>query len=102
MPNTLLTLFHVDRYEEYYRTGFWRDDTVYALVRAHAERTPDRIAVRGAHHDLTYRALLMHVDAFAADLASKGVIGGQRVAVWLPRPPEDMIPPPGLTRHRHV
>src|ERR1700722_13408133 len=60
MLNTLLTLFDTDRCEEYYRTGFWRDDTVYALVRAHADRTPDRIAVRSAHHDLTYRALLMH------------------------------------------
>ena len=36
MSNTLLTLFDTDRYHEHYRMGFWRDDTVYALVRAHA------------------------------------------------------------------
>src|SRR5262249_56987488 len=58
MPNTLLTLFDTDRYREYYRAGFWRDDTVYALVRAHAARTPERVAVRSAQGDLTYRALL--------------------------------------------
>jgi acyl-CoA synthetase (AMP-forming)/AMP-acid ligase II len=102
MPNTLLTLFHVDQYEEYYRTGFWRDDTVYALVRAHAERTPDRIAVRSAHHDLTYRTLLMHVDAFAADLAGKGVISGQRVAVWLPSRPETVIALLACSRNGYV
>jgi len=102
MPNTLLTLFHVDQYEEYYRTGLWRDDTVYALVRAHAERTPDRIAVRSTHHDLTYRALLTHVDAFAADLAGKGVIGGQRVAVWLPSRPETVIALLACSRNGYV
>jgi acyl-CoA synthetase (AMP-forming)/AMP-acid ligase II len=102
MPNTLLTLFNVDRYEEYYRTSLWRDDTVYALVRAHAERTPDRIAVRSAHHDLTYRTLLMHVDAFAADLASKGVISGQRVAVWLPSRPETVIALLACSRNGYV
>src|SRR5437016_1510736 len=91
MPNTLLTLFHTDRYKEYYRAGFWRDDTVYALVRAHAERTPERVAVRSAHGDLTYRALLTHVDAFADNLARKGVTAGQRVAVWLPSRPEKVI-----------
>jgi acyl-CoA synthetase (AMP-forming)/AMP-acid ligase II len=102
MPNTLLTLFHTDRYEEYYRAGFWRDDTVYALVRAHAERAPDRIAVRSAHGDLSYRALLGHVDAFADDLARKGVTGGQRVAVWLPSRPETVIALVACSRNGYV
>jgi acyl-CoA synthetase len=102
MPNTLLTLFHTDRYEEYYRAGLWRDDTVYSLVRAHAQRTPDRIAVRSAHGDLTYRALVMHVDAFADDLASKGAIGGQRVAVWLPSRPETVIALLACSRNGYV
>jgi acyl-CoA synthetase len=102
MPNTLLTLFHTDRYEEYYRAGLWRDDTVYSLVRAHAQRTPDRIAVRSAHGDLTYRTLVMHVDAFADDLARKGVIGGQRVAVWLPSRPETVIALLACSRNGYV
>ena len=102
MPNTLLTLFHTDRYEEYYRPGFWRDDTVYALVRAHAQRTPDRIAVRSAHGELSYRALLTHVDAFADDLARKGVAGGQRVAVWLPSRSETVIALVACSRNGYV
>src|ERR1700736_5961400 len=102
MPNILLTLFHTDRYAEYYRAGFWRDDTVYALVRAHAQRTPDRIAVRSAHGDLSYRALVTQVDAFADDLARKGVIGGQRVAVWLPSRPETVIALLACSRNGYV
>jgi acyl-CoA synthetase (AMP-forming)/AMP-acid ligase II len=91
MSNTLLTLFHTEPYQEYYRAGFWRDDTIYALVRTHAERAPTRIAVRSGHGNLTYETLLMHVDAFASDLARKGVMAGQRVAVWLPSSPETVI-----------
>ena len=102
MPNTLLTLFNTDRYQEYYRAGFWRDDTVYALVRAHAQRTPDRVAVRSAHGDLTYRALLREVDAFADDLARKGVIAGQRVAVWLPSRPETIVALVACSRNGYV
>jgi acyl-CoA synthetase len=102
MSNTLLTLFHTDRCQEYYRAGFWRDDTVYALVRKHAQRTPDRVAVRSVHGELTYRALLMHVDAFADDLARKGVFAGQRVAVWLPSRPETIVALVACSRNGYV
>jgi len=76
MSNNLLTLFSLERYQEHYRSGFWRDETIYALVKAHAERAPDRIAIRSRNGDLSYRALLAHVDAFASDLAEKGVSVG--------------------------
>src|ERR1043166_9539322 len=102
MPNTLLTLFHTDRYAEYYRAGFWRVETVYSLVRAQAARTPDRVAVRSAHGDLTYRVLLAHVDAFADDLARKGVTAGQRVAVWLPSRPETGLALVARSRNGYV
>ena len=102
MPNTLLTLFDTDRYDEYYRAGFWRDDTVYALVRAHAQCTPERTAVRSVHGGLTYRALLAQVDAFADDLARKGVLPGQRVAVWLPSRPETIVALVACSRNGYV
>jgi acyl-CoA synthetase len=102
MSNTMMTLFNMDRYEEHYRTGFWRDDTIYALVQAHAERIPDRIAIRSAHGDLSYRALVAHADVFASDLASKGVIAGQRVAVWLPSRVETVIALLACSRNGYV
>lgn len=89
--NTLLTLFNMDRYNEYTRAGFWRDDTIYGLVQGHAERRPDRIAVRSASGDLTYRELVDLVDAFANDLDASGLQQGQRIAVWLPSRPETII-----------
>jgi acyl-CoA synthetase (AMP-forming)/AMP-acid ligase II len=102
MPNTLLTLFDTERREQYYRAGFWRDDTVYSLVRAHAQRTPERIAVRSAHGALSYRALLTQVDAFADDLARKGVTAGQRVAVWLPSRRETIVALVACSRNGYV
>ena len=102
MSNTLLTLFDADRYHEHYRTGFWRDDTIYALVRAHAERTPERVALRSASGNLTYRALVMHVDSFASDLARKGVVAGQRVAVWLPSRVETVVVLLACSRNGYV
>ena len=102
MSNTLLTLFHVDRYQEYYRTGHWRDDTVYSLVRDCADRDPERIAVRSRYGDLTYRQLVGLADAFAEDLAEHGVVAGQRVAVWLPSRPEGIVALLACSRNGYV
>jgi acyl-CoA synthetase (AMP-forming)/AMP-acid ligase II len=87
----LLTLFNQERCEEYYRSGFWRDDTVYSLVKGHAQRAPDSIAVRTAQSSVTYRELLDAADAFASDLADEGLIAGQRVALWLPSRIETVV-----------
>jgi acyl-CoA synthetase (AMP-forming)/AMP-acid ligase II len=89
--NTLLTLFNLERYKAHTRDGFWRDDTVYALARGHAERTPDRVAVRTAFGVLTYADLIRAVDAFATDLTMRGVRPGQRIAVWLPSRAETVV-----------
>jgi acyl-CoA synthetase (AMP-forming)/AMP-acid ligase II len=102
MSNSLLTTFSLERYREHYRAGFWRDDTVYALVQGHAERVPDRIAVRSLSGDLSYRALVAHADAFASDLAAKGVSAGQRVAVWSPSRPETVIALLACSRNGYV
>jgi acyl-CoA synthetase (AMP-forming)/AMP-acid ligase II len=102
MSNTLLTLFHTDRYDEYYHAGFWRNDTVYALVRVHAMHDPERVALRTGRGTVTYRTLLMHVDAFASDLARRGVTTGQRVAVWLPSGIETVIAVLACSRNGYV
>lgn len=100
--NTLLTLFNTDRLEEYSRARFWRDDTFYDLVRAHAARTPDRVAVRSSTGDLSYAALVKLVDAFADDLAAAGLAQGQRVAVWLPSRPETIIALLACSRNGYI
>src|SRR5262249_55267638 len=102
MSNSLMTLFNMELYEEHYRAGFWRDDTVYALVQAHAKGALDRVAIRSARGDLSYRALVAHADAFASELAGKGVIAGQRVAVWLPSRAETVIALLACSRNGYV
>ncbi len=102
MANTLLTLFHTDRFREFYRSGFWRNDTVYSLVLAHAKQAPNRVAVRSARGDLTYGELIEQADAFASDLASNGIVAGQRIAVWLPSRPETIIALLACSRNGYV
>jgi acyl-CoA synthetase (AMP-forming)/AMP-acid ligase II len=87
----LLTLFNQERSQEYYRSGFWCDDTVYSLVKGHAQRAPESMAVRTAQSSVTYRELLDAADSFASDLADKGLIAGQRVALWLPSRIETVV-----------
>ena len=100
--NTLLTLFNIDRLEEYTRAGFWRDDTFYELVRAHAERAPHRVAVRSHSGDLNYAKLVELADAFASDLEAAGITQGQRVAVWLPSRPETIVALLACSRNGYV
>jgi acyl-CoA synthetase (AMP-forming)/AMP-acid ligase II len=82
--NTLLTSLAPDRLREHYRSGFWRDETIYSLVRAHALDTPDKIAITNQHGGISYAHLIAAADAFAEDLGRRGLWAGQRVAAWLP------------------
>src|SRR5690606_20450649 len=76
---------------KYESEGFWRQDTIYALMREHAQRTPDSFAVRDRFRRITYRQLLEATDALAADLAQRGVRAGERVGVWLPSRIESVV-----------
>ena len=89
--NTILTRLSAETIEKYEADGFWRGDTIYGLVRWHAEHTPAAFAVRDRFRRLTYRDLLAAADALAADLAGHGVREGERVGVWLPSRIESVI-----------
>ena len=91
MQNTLLTLFSSARSEEHYRNGFWKNDTLYSLLQAHARKTPDKIAIRTLRRPIAYSELLRQVDFFASELLACGVRRGQRVAVWLPSSIETVV-----------
>ena len=51
MTNTTLTLLSTELIKRYYAAGHWRDDTIYALVRDHARRAPDKPALRDRARD---------------------------------------------------
>ncbi|AMN41169.1 class I adenylate-forming enzyme family protein [Rhodoplanes sp. Z2-YC6860] len=82
--NTILTLQDPEQARSFYERGWWSSDTLYMLLRAWADRTPDCFALRDTNGRLTYRAALGWVDAIAQDLHDSGLRAGDRVSVWLP------------------
>jgi len=82
--NTMLTLQDIERARHFYERGYWGSDTLYTLLRASAERAPDRFALRDSNSRVTFRAALQWVDAVAADLHQAGLRAGDRVSIWLP------------------
>ena len=100
--NTILTRLSAEQIREYTAAGFWRGDTIYALVRSHARRDPESLAVRDRFRVLRYRELLTAADLLAADLARRGVRPGQRVAVWLPSRIESVVALVACSRNGYV
>jgi len=80
----ILTLHNPTCARSYYEAGWWRGDTLYALLAANASARPERYALRDSARRLTWRELLRWVDAIAADLHASGLRCGDRVSVWLP------------------
>jgi acyl-CoA synthetase (AMP-forming)/AMP-acid ligase II len=87
----ILTRLSAEMIRTHEAAGFWGRDTIYGLMRGHAVRAPDTFAARDRFRRLTYRQLLAATDALAADLASRGVLPGQRIGVWLPNRIESVV-----------
>jgi acyl-CoA synthetase len=102
MTNTILTLLSAEQIKQYYAAGYWRDDTIYSLVRAQAARAPDKPALRDRFRRVGYGALTAAADGLAADLATRGVKPGERVAVWLPSRIESVIALLACSRNGYV
>jgi acyl-CoA synthetase len=78
-----LTLHHPTNARRYYREQMWREDTFYSLLTRHANERPDAIALQDARRALTWRELKRWTDGVAADLREYGLVGGDRVMIWL-------------------
>jgi acyl-CoA synthetase len=89
--STILTLHDPQVAQCYYAQGHWRADTLYTLLRHHAEVRPDAYALRDSCRRLTWYALAQWVDTLAADLHAAGVKRGQRVSAWLPNRVETAV-----------
>ena len=87
---------------QYRAAGFWRDETIFQIVQGHAERTPDRFAVRERYRRLTYRQLVEAAERLAADLFENGIEPGEQVAVWLPNRLETVITLLACSRNRYT
>ena len=102
MTGPLLTLLNAPDLAAYRASGYWGEETLYALALGHARATPDAFAVRDHQRRLTYRALIDAADRLAASLAGQGLRPGERVAVWLPSRVETAIALLASSRNGYV
>jgi acyl-CoA synthetase len=89
--STLLTLHNPRTAQRYYDAGWWRAETMYALLAHHAQQRPQAYALRDSRYRLTWSQLKQWVDALAADMHGAGIKRGQRVSVWLPNRVEAVV-----------
>lgn len=78
-----LTLHNPTAARRYYAQGCWREQTLYDLLATHAAARPDAPAARDATRTVSWRELLAWVDGTAAHLCGLGLVGGDRVSIWM-------------------
>ncbi len=86
-----LTLHHPAAASRYYGEGLWRSETIYDLLVRHARNRPDAIALQDGRCTLSWRDLLRWVDGTAADLRAYGLVGGDRVSIWMSNGAEAIV-----------
>ncbi|MGQ0522097.1 MAG: class I adenylate-forming enzyme family protein [Betaproteobacteria bacterium] len=89
--STILTLHDPRTAQRYYEAGLWRDETLYSLVRRHADERPKAWALRDRRNRITWSQLANWIDALAAEMHQAGLRRGERVSVWLPNRAESLV-----------
>ncbi len=102
MSTPLLTLLNAPQLRAFHDAGYWTDRTIYSLAREHAQRSPERVAIRERSRRVPYRALVDAADRLAGALHERGVRRGQRVAVWLPSRSETAVAVLACSRNGYV
>jgi acyl-CoA synthetase (AMP-forming)/AMP-acid ligase II len=77
--------------DAYYASGAWGMQTIYDIVCGHARARPDAPALTGGSASYSWRELVDAVDAFAADLARRGLVQGDTIFVGAPNRAETVI-----------
>jgi acyl-CoA synthetase len=86
-----LTLHHPVNANAYYASGCWNDDTFYGLLSRHALSRPDSIALQDGRRSLTWAQLRQWVDGVAGNLREYGLVGGDRVSIWMSNRVEPVV-----------
>lgn len=87
----MLTLHDPKKTREQYASGAWQQDTMFMLLREHALKKGDTVALRDATTTLTWSEVLQAVEGVAHSLHLAGLREGDRVAIWLPSRVESVI-----------
>lgn len=86
-----LTLHHPAKARRYYADGLWANETFYDLLHRHAATHPDAPALRDGSRVWTWGEVLARVDGAAAALNDLGIVGGDRVSIWMSNKLEAII-----------
>ena len=86
-----LTIHHPGSAKAYYASGSWTNDTFYGLLGRHALNRPDSVALQDGRRSLTWAELRHWVDGVAADLREYGLVGGDRVSIWMSNRVETVV-----------
>jgi acyl-CoA synthetase len=86
-----LTLHHPAAAKRFYDEGLWRSETFYDLLVRHVRNRPDAVALQDGRCTLSWRELLHWVDGTAADLRAYGLVGGDRVSIWMSNGVEPIV-----------
>jgi acyl-CoA synthetase len=78
-----LTLHRPADATRYYQQGLWCSDTFYSLLSKHAVERPDAIALQDGRRAMLWSELLPWVDGVANSLRELGLVGGDRVSIWM-------------------
>ena len=100
--SAILSLHNPTRAQTYYRALWWRDDTLYALLRENAQTRPDRPALQDSARRLSWVDLYRWVEAIAIDLHAAGLRPGDRVSVWLPNRIETVATTLACSRNGYI
>ncbi len=87
----MLTLHDPQKTREQYASGSWQQDTLFMLLRMHADKRPDVVALRDATTAMTWIQVLEAVEGVAQSLHASGLRKGDRVAIWLPSRVESVL-----------
>ena len=78
-----LTLHNPADSTRYYQQELWCKDTFYGLLSKHAVERPDGIALQDGRRAVSWSQLLPWVDGVANSLREFGLVGGDRVSIWM-------------------
>ncbi len=87
----MLTLHDPVKTREQYASGAWQQDTMFMLLREHANKKGSQLALRDASTSLSWNEVFEAVEAVAHSLHLAGLRKGDRVAIWLPSRVESVI-----------
>jgi acyl-CoA synthetase len=86
-----LTLHHPAEARRYYADGRWRPETFYGLLARQAADRPTATALIDGRRRLRWAELLDWVDGVGAAFSRRGLVGGDRVSLFMPNRVEAIV-----------